>query len=510
MNGVFSFIICCLLTLFFSCPTWAAPKEVTIFPQAARVTEETKVRLITVEKDLRKAVIVIPGTADPGSFVISLPSEANLRLEDHVWSKIPRDEDSAIKDRRRKIKQSREERNGLQGSLQGLENQIQFWQQQTKARAKTTSEAVIIAAAISKNIKKAVQEKLNLGPEIPRLDRSIKELEEELNLMRGKNDQPWMWEVTIFLSGVTAGATVQDVLLAYSYTLTGCGWQPTYRLDARPQRGEILFGQEAEAWQNSGQHWNDVVVHLATFTAPTSFLAPTALPLGTLKTREVIMSKGKRPAEKAKALSIPADGPAEALAEVNEAPSPADIKLWPVGRKTIPAGSRVRIMLHEEAWPTSFGYLARPGEGPQAFISALFTLPEGRKILPGQAILSHQGTLLGKSSFSLAGKQGLLYFGQDPRVTVTRQLLPDQPKFRQWRLEARNDHTTPIRLRIEESTPQTPDAKTKVMLLVAGAEEKPGLLSWTVELAAGERKALTYGIELEVSADRKIESGSPP
>jgi hypothetical protein len=89
-------------------------------------------------------------------------------------------------------------------------------------------------------------------------------------------------------------------------------------------------------------------------------------------------------------------------------------------------------------------------------------------------------------------------------------LLTDQPKLRQWRLEARNGHAAPIQLRIEESAPQPPDARIKVKLLAAGAEEKPGLLSWEVELAAGERKTLTYGIELEVSADREIESGSPP
>jgi hypothetical protein len=155
-------LTCFLLASFFSCPAWATPKEVIIFPQAARVTEQTKARLILEGKDLRKAVIIIPGTADPASFVASLPSEAKLKLEDHSWRKAPRDEDSEIKDRRRQIKQLREERNGLQASLHGLDNQIQFWQQQTKAKAKTTTDAGIIAAAIGKNIKKAFQEKLSL------------------------------------------------------------------------------------------------------------------------------------------------------------------------------------------------------------------------------------------------------------------------------------------------------------------------------------------------------------
>lgn len=506
MKSICYLMTCFLLAPFFCCPAWGTPREVTIFPQAARVTEQTKVRLITVEKDLRKAVIVIPGTADPASFMASLSREAKLKLEDHSWRKMPYDEDAGIKDLRRQIKQLREERNGVQASLHSLDNQIQFWQQQTKAKAKTPIEAGVIAAAIGKNIKKAFQEKLNLSPEVPRLDKKMKELEEELNLTRSNEGQGWVWEVTILLYGVAAAVPANDVLLTYSYTLTRCGWQPFYRLDAHPQRGEILFGQEAEVWQQSGQNWNDVLVQLATFPAPASFIAPAALPPRTVKTREVTKSKVKRTADKVNALPGAAEG--------NESPPavtpPADLKLWQAGRKTIPTGSRMKIMLYEEVWPASFGYLARPAQSPQAFISAMFTIPEARKIPPGQAMFAYQGALLGKGNFSSSGKQGLLYFGQDPQVTVTRQLLADRPKLREWRLEARNDQASPLKLRIEESALHNKDAGINVKLVAAGAEQKPEYLSWEVGLAAGEKKTLTYSIELEAPADSEIEPDSPP
>jgi uncharacterized protein (TIGR02231 family) len=506
---------CFLLATFSPCLALAAPKEVIIFTQAARVTEVTKVRLLPEGKDLRKAVIVIPGTADPGSLVGFLPPEAKLKMEDQTWRKSPRDEEAPTKELRRQIRQAREERNGLQASLHGLDNQIQFWQQQTKAKAKTTIEAGIIAAAIGKNIKKAYQEKLNLGPEIPRLDKKIKELEGELSLTRGKDEQLGMWEVTFLFSVVAASVPANDILLTYSYTMTGCGWQPAYRFDARPLRGEILFDQEAEVWQNTGQPWNDVVVQLTTFTAPAAFLTPAALPPWNVKPREEIKTKVKRTTDKAKAMPRLTEWPAEGTgpAEGNEA-SPAalsdDFNLQTAGRKTIPTGSRLNIKLFEEVWPAAFGYLARPGQSSQAFISALFNFPEARKITPGQAIFSQQGALLGKSNFSLSGKQGLLFFGQDPQVTVTRQLLTDQPKHRKWRLEARNNHTAPIKLRIEESIPQAHDARIKIKLLATGAEEKPGLLSWDLELAAGEKRTLLYGIELEVPPDMEVESGFAP
>lgn len=507
-------LTCFLLATFPPCLALATPKEVTIFPQAARVTEVTKIRLLPEGKDLRKAVIVLPGTADPASLVAFLPPEAKLKMEDQTWRKSPHDEEAPIKELRRQIRQVREERNGLQASLHGLDNQIQFWQQQTKAKAKTTIEAGVIAAAIGKNIKKAYQEKLNLGPEIPRLDKKIKELEGELSLTRGKDDLLGVWEVTLLFSSVAAGVPANDILLTYSYTLTGCGWQPAYRLDASPARGEILFSQEAEVWQNSGQPWNDVVVQLTTFSAPASFLTPTALPLWTVKPREEIKTKIKRTADKAKIMLRPAEWPAEGPGPTeNGAPAiapPDDINLRPAGRKTIPTGLRLKIKLSEEVWPAAFGYLARPGQSAQAFISALFNFPEARKIPSGQAMLSQQGVLLGKSNFSLSGKQGLLFFGQNQQVTVTRQLLTDQSRHRKWRLEAWNNHAAPIKLRIEESVPQAHDARIRVKVLATGAEEKPGLLSWDIELAAGEKKTLLYGIELEVPPDMEVESGFAP
>ena len=495
-------LLSCLLVLpFFASPAWAVSKEVTIFPRLARVTEVTKVRLLPEGKDLRKAVISAPGTTDPASFTAFLPLETKLRLEELTWQKLPRDETAAAKELRRQIKQLRDERNSVQASLQGLDNQIQFWQQQTKARAKTTMEAGVIAAAIGKNIKKAWQDKLTLAPETPRLDKKIKELEEELNRTVGKEDQKWVWEFTILLSGTSTG----DILLTYSYSLTDCGWQSAYRFDAHPLKAEILFSQEAEVWQNSGQPWNDVVVQLATFAAPSSFLAPEILPPWDVKPREAIKTKSKRPADKS---TLP-PGPAK----VDDAPTALateNLQLWPLGRKTILSGGQMKIKLSEETWPAVFSYLARPGRNPQAFVSALFTFPEARRIPPAQATFFYQNALIGKSSFSLSGKQGLLFFGPDAQVLVTRQLLSDQSQHRQWQLEARNDRSVPIRLRIEESAPRPSDARIKVKLVAAGAEQKSGLLIWDLGLGPGEKKTLVYDVEFDSPADMEIESGSLP
>jgi len=499
-SAILSFL---MLISLFSGTAGAAPREVTFYLQAARVTEQTKVRLLPEGKELRKAIVIVPQTTDISSFVVYSPTEIKLKLVDLTWRKLPRDEEPGIKEARRQIKQLREERNGLQATLHGLDNQIQFWQQQTKSRAKTTAEAGVFAAAIGKNIKKAFQDKLNLAPEIPRLDNKIRYMEEELSQTRGKDDKLWQWEVSILFSGGTVGVPINDLLLTYSYTLTGCGWQPAYRFESRPLQAEVIFGQEAEIWQNSGQQWNDVAIQLTSLTAPASFQEPSGLPAWTIRPREASKAKAKRPAEKVKALSRPDEGK-EAVAVI----TPDDLKLWQIGKKTVLTGSHLKVKIYGEVWPASFSYLSRPAQNPQALFGAFFKFSETRKMPPGQALFFSQDALVGKSNFSLLSeKQGTIYFGPDPQVTVTRKLLIDQPQHQQWRLEARNDHTAAIKLNVEESVPQANDSKIKVRLSAPGADRNSGLLRWQLELAAGEMKALTYDIEIDFPMDMEIESG---
>ena len=232
--------------------TGAVPREVTLFPSSARILETTKVHLQREDKDLQKAVFFLPGQADPNSLVTRLTKEAGLRIEDQTWRQVARQDDEKIKELRKRIQVLKAERNTLQATILSLETQIQFWQSQTKAKMKTIPDAGSMASAIGKNIQKAYHGKLSSEPELERLNKQIKDTEDELNRMVGKKET--IWEVTVVFSG----SKDNEALLTYTYTMSGCGWLPLYRLDARPQEKRILFSWEAEMWQSSGQDWNEI------------------------------------------------------------------------------------------------------------------------------------------------------------------------------------------------------------------------------------------------------------
>ena len=302
----------CLICLLFGSllapiPGLAAPREVTLFPASAQVLETARLKAVT-EGSLKKATFTLPAQADPASLVTRLNEAGKTRIVDQAWRQIVRPDDEKILGLRKRIEAVKTERNAVQATIKALETQILFWQLQTKARAKTLADAGNLAAAIGRNVKKAHQDKMAREPELEKLDRKLTELQDELNRRVGRKDNAW--EVTLLLSGAPPAG---EVSAEYSYSLSGCGWTPQYRLEARPRDARILFTWEAEIWQSSGQDWGQVVLNLATLQ-PSQAIAPPDLPPWVIKPREVVAVKkvaGKRSRSKALAAVAEKDEAAE-------------------------------------------------------------------------------------------------------------------------------------------------------------------------------------------------------
>jgi len=507
---------CLLSALLLPSFCFAVPKEVTIFPNLARVTETTKAQHPAAGKEPGKAVIILPAQADPDSFIAYFPTEARLKIEDLTWRRVTNNGDVRTKDLRKRVSLLNDEKNSSEAALESLNAQNQFWQQQTKARAKP-SEAGAVAAAIGRNIKKIYQEKVNLAYKISELDKKLKELERELKPSDDANQKGW--EATILFSGEAAGETV----ITYSYTLTGCGWLPIYRLDARPQEGKIRFSREAEVWQNSGKNWDNIDVTLATGQPPASFMPDDLTPrLRIIVPRpeakqEVNAAKTKRPGKKRKA-ELQTSFSEEDSADGKTTPScfqGAPISLN-AGLKAIPSGAHHKIKITEELWNADFIYLSRPAQCPEAFISALLRFPEMKELPAGTAFFFRDGAMLGKKTFALSGQDETLFFGRDSLVTVTSLLISKQDGrapplkekksyIRQWRFDAHNSHPFPVRLHIEEASPRFSDDRIKITLKHdPPAAEKPELLIWELELPGGEKKSVHFGMDIETPADVEI------
>ncbi|MDI6777513.1 MAG: mucoidy inhibitor MuiA family protein [Syntrophales bacterium] len=493
----------------------AVPREVTLFPGSARILEVTKVHLQPEDKNLQRAVFFLPDQADPNSLVTRLTQEAGLRIEDQTWRQVARHDEEKIKELRKQIQFLKAGRNTLQAAIFSLETQIQFWQSQTKAKMKTIPDAFNMASAIGKNIQKAYQGKLSSEPELERLNKQIKDMEDELNRIVGEKET--RWEVTVLFSGSKA----QEALLTYTYSMSGCGWLPLYRLDARPQERRILFFWEAEIWQSSGQDWNGVNISIATLQ-PASSSTPPELPPWIIKPRPEIRLKGGRQNDKAEASPAfsEADNLTETLPSVPRQIRQSTFSLWQLGKKNIPAGSRQRVKIQEDAWPADFTHLMRPSLSVQAFVRASVNLPEPMEIPRGEATFMVDGAILGKRKFSFAGQEGTFFFGVDPLVTAhlllvskksgEKTFLEDKQTYKwDWRIDVQNARTSPVRVRIEDPCPQARDERIKLSLQhePPPSEQDPATRTWSFDLPAGQKKSILTTIVLTAPRDMNLDLG---
>jgi uncharacterized protein (TIGR02231 family) len=494
--------------------SWSTPREVTFFPDSAHVVEVSKAKIKTEGKDRRVVVVTLPGNADMESFTAHLPDDAKLKIDDVGWRQIIRQDETKIANLRKQSEKLKDERRSLQSSIRALETQIQFWQLQTKAKTKTITDANNMSASIGKNMRKFYHDKITMEPELEKVNKRISEVQEELDRATGKKETAW--EVTLVLSGAQAN----EATLTYSYTISGCGWQPLYRLEAKPQNKHTVFSWEAEIWQSTGEDWNHASIHLATLK-PTSTIAPADLPPWVIKPRPLHRYGMEKKAMKAEAEDRAA--PLEAAEEAPTAPQQvreSTYSVWKIGKKTLPAGTRQRVRIQEETWPSEFTHLLRPSLGNQSFVRASIQLAASKEIPPGTALFAVDGAILGKRNFALAGKEVIIFFGVDPLVTSTVQLLSQKSGERtfladrqtytwDWRIDIQNARTSPIRALVEEPNPQPRDERIKLTLKhePEPLEKTPSTLTWSIDMGAGEKKSLFTSVRLEAPKDMNLDLG---
>lgn len=491
----------------------ATVKEVTLFPNSAKIEEIIKIQQPSDQANKNQVIFVLPPQADPESLVVSAPSANRMRIEDIQIKPVTRVDENKIAQLRGQLKKSQNEKKEMQAKLKALDVQLLFWQAQTKGKTKTVADADLLASAIGRNSRKIYSEKYSIEAELEKTDKQIKDIQDHLNQAAGNAEKAW--EVAITLSGLVSNNSV----LNYSYTLAGCGWQPLYRLEALPSSGSIIFSWDAEIWQSTGEDWKLAQINLATLQ-PVRTIAPRDLPQWIIKPKTAMIRKSARKAKSAVA-TLEAASEEDATIESNPAETiHTTYSVWSLGKKTLMAGSRQRLKIREESWPARFLFLARPSLSPQAFVQARITLAKPVEIPAGQATFVIDGAMIGKREFALAGTEADIYFGNSPFITVSSLTIADksgateifqdkQTRQWQWLIEAKNAGSTPVKLRIEEPVPQARDKRIKLTFKhnPEPAEKDSVKLVWLLDLPAMQKKSIETSVELAAPKDMSIDFG---
>jgi uncharacterized protein (TIGR02231 family) len=344
------------------------------------------------------------------------------------------------------------------------------------------------------------------------LGERIKKLNEQINTIKNKNDNPG-GQIVVVLTANSAGAA--DI--EFSYYVSGASWHPVYTLRAGKQADNVAMDYNAMVSQTTGENWKDVKLTLSTANPMINNNPPK---LETVYTQPLQMDanvsiKGSRAGstqyyiDGVKAPEYKNMQTVETSVQQNMTSTSFEISM----NYTIPSdGVEKSITIQQYTLPAQFSYLAVPKLSTDAFLQAKITNWESYNLLPGEANLFVDNAYSGKSYLNPAVTEDTLdlSFGVDKKINIKRTRVKDYSKKQfigsnrideyGFEISVRNTKTTAINIRVEDQVPVSTSKEVIVELGDnSGAKYDPvtGKLSWELSIAPNEEKKLNFSFTIK-------------
>lgn len=380
-----------------------------------------------------------------------------------------------------------------------------------------TAEAVqSLARMIGTEMLAAREAALAAAQPRPAAERAVKDAEEVLARAEAardaldRGDQQYA-ALSVAITAAKAG----PVALTLVHYLGDAGWEPVYDLNLTREGDDRLdLNRAVLVHQETGEDWSQVALTLST-AQPSNQSAPSSL---WPELRQIY-----DPAEEqdlARASDAMAEGAATLAAPMEPEPVvvtaaaaiEGDVVVYNYpGKVDVASGVEdLRLALDTVTLTATVQALAVPRFDRTAFVMAKFTNTSGEILLPGEAMLLREGTLVGSTWLaSLApGDEMDLAFGAIEGIRLKR----DMPEREQGDrgilsgsiqiaekavLEVKNltDETWPVRLLDQVPYSEQEDLAITYSADLAQTEEnvegQRGVLAWEFDLGPGETRAVT-------------------
>ncbi len=508
-SPLITLLFAAVMFLSFTPSSQARPVQVIIFPDSARVWEESTVQTLRHD-DRITAEIILPPQADPATIRTALQEPA--AVTDIAWERTDPLEAQQVVKLKDKLELLINKQTSLEIAIKSADKSAAFWENQAGFQAKEISAMKTLSETIAANLQQIFTSIENDRRQLEKNAIEINELKKKIEQISGPEQR--MWKVTLSLAPSIDTETID---IAYNYILTGCGWKSFYRMDAVPDKQHIFFSWYAQIWQSSGMDWEDIEMTLATLE-PQRQLNPRPIPDWIVGPRQDAMPKAR--------LARTA-GDFEMMESMAMMPESAPVlertgtySQWKLGRRSLAAGDRPRIKIQEQIWPVDFTHLLRPGIGNQAFIRAEVDFDEALDLPRGETMFLLDGAHVGKQQVRLASTSETIFFGHDPFVTseltfkerksgVRGVFTNRQTYLWNYTIHLKNNHLYPVKIRMEEPRPILRDQRIDASFKFNPEpdEQTDSLFVWHLTMEPGQDLDIQVQISMEAPKDMEVDWG---
>jgi uncharacterized protein (TIGR02231 family) len=322
-----------------------------------------------------------------------------------------------------------------------------------------------------------------------------------------------------------------------SYLTTAAHWEPAYDLKVTGSSDPLQLVYKARLVQSSGIDWKHVKLSLSTSMPSQGGNAP-VLKAKFLRFAEALAYAGYNTTGLANSLAyqaLPASGVEKkqfrADDELRNVPADLggylsinDNQLDVVFDIDIPYdipsnGKEQGVVLKEYKVPCTYEYYAAPVADKEAYLLGQMKGWEKLNLLPGEASIMVEGTYIGKSFIDPGSTQDALNLtlGRDKRIVVKREKVTDFSSVKflgssrkevfTYQITVRNNKKEKAEMLLKDQYPISTDKDIEVELLEnsgAAVNKDNGVLTWKLELAPGESKAIRISYSVKYPKDKAV------
>ncbi|MBL7716999.1 MAG: mucoidy inhibitor MuiA family protein [Bdellovibrionales bacterium] len=501
------------------------PKQVTIYPNGARVVREGKVEL----KEGTHSVLFtdIPASIVESSLRLSVEGPKGTRFYGVAMKKefTPKIVDARTRKLREKLQVLQDEKTDLHDKMEARRAEMNilrtYGQTPKPVGNKKTKEVSAVdftqsAATIAKRIAALTADNRKDERKVREIDLKINALNGEL--AQGSSSAREKRTAQADLELKTAG-TVQFKL---TYQVSGASWTPVYdlNLDSQGEKPKLELGFNGTIRQSTGEDWKGVTLLLSTARPSENTQVPDPtnwwLSYYTVQT-QLYRSRSGMPSAAPEVAARDVEVGKKFMKGKAEELEPAELELAKTVQaaftvtysinipKDIPSdGSDHRVGIVQSPHDVELSLVVVPKLSLATFIDAKVTYGGDQILLPGNAQLFRDGEFVGTASLAAKapGETFNLGFGQDDLVRTERKKgdtksSPGDRRY-QWTTTVSNFHPSARAIEVREQLPRTQQKEIKIEAMDISPDplpenpERPGLYSWKLNLKPKEKASIVF------------------
>ncbi|MDP2189472.1 MAG: DUF4139 domain-containing protein [Sphingobacteriaceae bacterium] len=309
--------------------------------------------------------------------------------------------------------------------------------------------------------------------------------------------------------------------LTISYLSEASFWEPVYELRSAGMGKPLQIELNAKISQHTGLHWDQVNLRIST-ALPQRHTSKPELNPWVLDFYEAVQMYGAADSEMGVRMSRAESMPEPAKAKVNNfvrSSAFLNLEYLPKQQYTVKSEKSEIIPLESHLLSATYRHYAAPRLSKEAYLMAYVLGWDSLRLLPGQASIYFEQTLISKSwlDFSALSDTLELALGIDQAIKIdfkeqlsftdNKRLMQQQRKQLQYTCEIRNSHASAIQLTLEDHVPVSVQKEIVVDdIQLAGAEHtvQTGRIKWQLEIPANGIKKINYGFSVRYPKNKRI------